>query len=131
MAKKTALQALAGGKCPRCRTGSMFVHPNFRLKGFDKMYTNCPVCGQKYDPEPGFYFGAMFVSYAFSVALTLIVAFLVYFIFGNPPMWVYTTAIIVVVLLLFPTMFRYSRIFYLHMFGGIRYNPSPDPSEPT
>ncbi len=93
------------------------------------MHANCPVCNLNFDPEPGFYFGAMFVSYAFSVALTLTVGFLVYFILGNPPMWVYTVAIILAVLLLFPTMFRYSRIFYLHMFGGVRYNPSMDTSD--
>jgi len=26
----------------------------------------CPVCHQKYEPEPGFYYGAMFLSYILS-----------------------------------------------------------------
>lgn len=88
------------------------------------MHAVCSVCGLKFDPEPGFYYGAMYVSYGFSVALTLFVGFSTYFLFGDPPMWVYTAAIIVAVLLLFPGMFRYSRILYLHTFGGIKYDPS-------
>ena len=30
------------------------------------MYKECPVCGQLYEPEPGFYYGAMFLSYIMS-----------------------------------------------------------------
>lgn len=129
MAKSTALQAIINGQCPRCRTGHMFVEPNLRLRGFDKMHTHCPVCGLRFDPEPGFYNGAMYVSYAVSVALTIIVGFSVYFIFGNPEMWVYMTAIVSVVILLSTTLFRYSRILYLHVFGGIKYDASLDASD--
>jgi hypothetical protein len=30
------------------------------------MPKNCPVCGQRFEPEPGFYYGAMFLSYIIS-----------------------------------------------------------------
>ncbi|WOK09635.1 DUF983 domain-containing protein [Imperialibacter roseus] len=124
MSKTSALQAIVHGKCPRCRSGNMFVEPNFRLKDFDKMPVKCEVCGLRFEPEPMFYNGAMYVSYAISVALTIIVGFSVYFIFDNPDMWVYMAAIVTVVLLLSTTMFRYSRILYLHAFGGIKYDAS-------
>lgn len=104
----------------------MFTEPNFKLKNFDKMPPECEVCGLRYEPEPGFYNGAMYISYAISVALTIIVGFSVYFIFGNPDMWVFMTAIISVVVLLSTTMFRYSRILYLHAFGGIKYDATLD-----
>lgn len=124
MSKTSALQAIVHGKCPRCRTGNMFTEPNFKLKNFDKMPTHCEVCGLRLDPEPGFYNGAMYVSYGISVALTIVIGFSVYFIFNNPDMWVYMTAIVTVVMLLATTMFRYSRILYLHAFGGIKYDAS-------
>lgn len=128
MAKNSALQALVHGKCPRCRTGDMFLAPNFRLKNFDKMHTHCRECGLRFDPEPGFYNGAMYVSYLISVALTISVGFSIYFAFDDPDMWVYMTAIVSIVVLLSTTMFRYSRIIYLHVFGGIKYNESMDKS---
>lgn len=52
-------------KCPRCQEGDLFIKP-FDISKPVNMPTNCPVCNQKYEPEPGFYYGAMFVSYIVS-----------------------------------------------------------------
>jgi len=30
------------------------------------MPEHCDICGQKFEPEPGFYYGAMFISYILS-----------------------------------------------------------------
>jgi uncharacterized protein (DUF983 family) len=49
-------------KCPQCRKGDLFVEP-FRFSDPLNMYEECSICGQKTSPEPGFYYGAMFVSY--------------------------------------------------------------------
>ena len=37
------------------------------------MYENCPVCGLKYEQEPGFWFGAMYMGYTFGSGALLIV----------------------------------------------------------
>jgi uncharacterized protein (DUF983 family) len=57
-------------KCPRCQEGDLFVKP-FELSKPVNMPEKCPVCNQKYEPEPGFYYGAMFLSYIFSGFLFL------------------------------------------------------------
>jgi uncharacterized protein (DUF983 family) len=53
-----------GNKCPNCNKGNIFekglLHFNF---SFPKMHENCSNCGTKFEKEPGFFFGAMFVSY--------------------------------------------------------------------
>ena len=52
-------------KCPRCQDGDLFETGSFSFqKSFD-MPENCPKCGQKYFLGPGFYYGAMFISYIF------------------------------------------------------------------
>ena len=89
------------------------------MRNFDKMYSACKVCGLKYDIEPGFYTGAMFVSYAFSVAITIVVGFFLFIVFDDPDIYIYVTAILTTIILLFPVLFRYSRVIYLHLFGGI------------
>ena len=87
------------------------------------MNSNCPHCGQNFEIEPGFYIGAMYVSYAFTVAVLFVVGVLLYFFLVDPPVWVYVVTTLVLILILYPFIFRYSRVIYLHLFGGIRYRP--------
>lgn len=83
----------------------------------------CPECGVTFQPEPGFYQGAMYVSYGFSIALLIAIS-LVLFLSGNPSEWVYIITIIVAMLVFAPFNYRYSRILYLYMFGGIKFDAS-------
>ncbi|MBK7008754.1 MAG: DUF983 domain-containing protein [Saprospiraceae bacterium] len=61
-------------KCPRCREGKLYQEPFQFSKPLD-MVDHCEVCGQKTEPEPGFYYGAMFLSY-------IVTGFLYLFIIG-------------------------------------------------
>src|ERR1700746_2569004 len=67
---KTKLYSVLHNKCPYCHEGDFFTSKNpFDLKNFDKQHDNCPVCHNTYMPENGFYYGAMYVSYALDIAL--------------------------------------------------------------
>ncbi|TGE10643.1 DUF983 domain-containing protein [Hymenobacter fodinae] len=83
----------------------------------------CPVCGQRYEPEPGFYWGAMYITFAFSTGIMLVVGFLVYFLLNDPDTWVYVTAVAFFAVILTPLSLRYSRTLMLYLFGGVRYQP--------
>lgn len=123
MKRISRFQSILEERCPKCRQGKMFSAPPYQIRNFDQMHANCPVCGLKFDIEPGFYTGAMYVSYAFSVAIFLITGFLLYLFFNDPDLIVYVLTTFAIVLFLFPFLYRYSRVIYLHLFGGIRYNP--------
>lgn len=118
----TAL-ALLALRCPRCHQGKLFSHSALHLLRFAEMPAQCPVCGQSYEPEPGFYFGSMFITYGFNVATVLGLGAVLYFLFGNPDVWVYVLVVTVVALLLAPLIFRYSRALMLYGFGGTGYDP--------
>jgi len=76
------LQLLAC-KCPRCRKGNMFIDKNpWHLKSILKMNKTCPVCSQPLDIEPGFYFGAGYVSYALTVAISAVTFVAWWYIIG-------------------------------------------------
>ena len=122
MHKKSHTAALLHGKCPRCREGNIFTYPVSRISRFNKMNGTCPNCGVRLEPEPGFYQGAMYVGYAFTVAMLVIVGIILY-VLGDPSEWVYIGVIIGIMVLLAPLNYRYSRIVYLYFFGGIKYNP--------
>jgi hypothetical protein len=86
------------------------------------MHRNCPYCGSTLEPEPGFYFGAMFVSYALSVAL-FITMWLVLYLLWDPSDMMYVIVIGLGAVIFTPISFRFSRILYLYWFGGISYDP--------
>ena len=117
----TAL-ALLQLRCPRCHQGKMFTHSALNVTKFAQMSEQCPVCGQTFEPEPGFYFGSMYITFAFNVATVLVVGVLLYYLFNNPDTWVYVTVVTAVTLLLTPVILRYSRAIMLYLFGGTQYN---------
>jgi len=84
------------------------------------MNEKCAVCGSTFIPEPGFYFGALFISYGFTVAFFVGISMLLYFTI-RPATWVYLTAILAIAIITIPFSFRYSRILFLYWFGGIAY----------
>jgi len=127
MPEKSVLQAILEARCPQCRIGKMFKHPLSQVSKFSDMHTHCPSCQLRFEVEPGFFIGAMYVSYAMSLALFVVVSLGVYLLFNNPSFYYYIIAIPLVVLILLPIMYRYSRILFLYGFGGVKYqgkNPS-------
>lgn len=74
MLKKSRLYSVFFNRCPRCHEGKFFKNNSayFPVWEFDKMNKTCSHCGENFMPEPGFYYGAMYMSYAFYVAVILI-----------------------------------------------------------
>jgi uncharacterized protein (DUF983 family) len=118
----TAL-ALATLRCPRCHQGKLFTHSALNVTKFAQMPEQCPVCGQTFEPEPGFYFGSMYITFGFNVATFLVLGVLIYYLLGNPDTWVYVAIITGVTVVLTPLILRYSRALMLYLFGGAQYNP--------
>lgn len=86
------------------------------------MHAHCHHCGQSFDPEPGFYQGAMYVSYALTLGITFPVGLLLLFVL-NVNLFVVLGVLTFLLLVLLPVIFRLSRLVWLHLF--IRYRPSP------
>lgn len=123
MASATLIGALWHGKCPRCRKGDVFPHRLTRLSKFSVMNLECPHCGATFLPEPGFYFGAMFISYAFNVGIFIACGLFLYLAFDHPSDYVYVLVIALAALVLTPLNYRISRILWLHWFGGHSFDP--------
>src|SRR5215216_2534149 len=69
MLKGTKLYSILNNKCPKCQVGDFFVYKNPFRKDFAKMHDHCPHCGELFNKEVGFYYGAMYVSYGLNIAL--------------------------------------------------------------
>ncbi len=114
--------ALLALRCPRCHQGKLFSQSALSLRHFDEMPEACPVCGQHYEPEPGFYWGAMYISFGFSTGIVLVIGLLIYHLLNNPDTWVYVLAVAVVTLLTAPISFRYARAVMFYGFGGVSFD---------
>ena len=118
-------QAILSQKCPKCRKGNMFLHPFLKKPHkFNQMYDSCPNCGQTYYPEPGFYFGAAYISYAVNVAIIVTLFIAMNILIEKPTLTQLLTGTIVPAILMVPINFRFARVVFLHLFGGIDYDPN-------
>jgi uncharacterized protein (DUF983 family) len=99
-------------QCPRCGQEKVFKHSPFKLTKFSETQDACSVCKLVYAPEPGFFFGAMYWSYAILVALIVNLSILTWFM-G----WFEQTVFIIptVIIILLPFIFRYSRMLMLYV----------------
>lgn len=123
MAKKNELlPSLVKTKCPRCREVSMFKFPLLNITKFSQMHKHCPNCQLRFEVEPGFFIGAMYISYGMSLGLVFAVGIMLYNIFDDPELWVYLLVAGGVLIVMLPILFRYSRVLYLYWFGGISYD---------
>ena len=121
MFKGSKLYSIATNTCPRCNEGTYFKTSNpYDLKDFDKINTACEYCGESFQREPGFYIGAMYISYALSVAMviTAFVGFVI--IFGFDIEYV-LAGLIPAIIVLMPVLFRTARIIWLNIF--VNYDP--------
>jgi uncharacterized protein (DUF983 family) len=118
--------SLFANKCPHCREGNLFVHPNpYAFNGILKMHEHCTVCGQKTTIETGFWYGTGYVSYALSIAVTATTFVMWYVLLGftlenyHVFYWFGLNALLLGILQ--PYMMRFSRTMWLSMF--VTYDP--------
>jgi hypothetical protein len=101
------LAAVLALRCPRCLRGQVWP-------AFLSMAPTCSVCGFAFDREPGYFAGAMVVSYAIAVPVLAAMVIVLIAVGGLdvvPALIVGNTAY----LMLVPFIFRYSRVVWLHV----------------
>ena len=119
--KGSKLYSILTGTCPKCQNESMYLDKNMlHLGSILKMNEHCSHCGLKYQIEPSFFYGAMYVSYGLNVGVG-IAAFIIAFVIFGSSLKVAFIAIIASLILLFPFILRLSRNIYINMF--VSYDP--------
>lgn len=114
--KGSKLNSILTGSCPRCQNESMYLDKTpLNFSKILKMNEKCSHCGLKYQIEPSFFYGAMYVSYGLNVALSIAV-FIVSYLFLESSIKTSFIAILVANIVLFPFVLRWSRNIYINMF---------------
>lgn len=112
--RPSRLGAIIAQRCPVCLTGPMFA-------GLFRMWEVCPTCGHRFMREPGFFQGAMYVSY--SMGLVTFLLLLLFCQYRLAPRIGLTAAYLLAFALqlcLVPILWRYSRVIWAHLNIGTR-----------
>jgi uncharacterized protein (DUF983 family) len=93
-------------RCPRCLQGRVFA-------GVFRMHARCPVCGLQFEREPGYFVGAMYLSYGLAIIATAVV-WLPMVLLGRSlgEVLLASGALLIAAS---PWLFRYSRVLWLHL----------------
>ncbi len=122
---KTAIGKIVKMKCPHCGKGHLFVNESpFSVSKLGEVKAECTECKTNFNPEPGFYFGAAYVSWALTVAMwvAILVALKVFDAIGliefgfltHPKTFLLTGIGFTIVL--FPFLFKLSRSIWASSF---------------
>jgi len=107
-------------KCPQCHEGETFETGSWSFAKPFEMLERCPKCGLNYFPEPGYYYGAMFISYIWTGWFCLLFVALFHWGMG----WSQTAAFSLLGVFLatnFIYIFRISRLMWLNI--NVKYRP--------
>ena len=119
ISKGSKLYSILFNKCPRCHIGKFWRHTNpfkniFNKQEKDDMY--CYNCSLLFELEVGFWYGAMYVSYAIGVAIMLFLWGLSSFLFPEINIFNQIFFVIFFILLSAPVNYHYSRLIWINIF---------------
>jgi len=76
----SAFRSIFGQLCPRCRSAKIFRSSIYW--GFPKMHDRCPSCGLLFNREPGYFLGAMYVSYGLGLPFIFVIGAILWALTG-------------------------------------------------
>lgn len=98
--------ALLTQRCPVCLEGRAF-------RSFLGMHADCPHCGVHFERESGYFLTAMFFAYTMGFVILAPTALYLYFTGAEGRL--FGAVIAGETILLWPLIFRYSRILWMHV----------------
>ncbi len=120
MIKGNKLYSILFGACPKCHEESMYINKNpYIINDVIKMKSKCSHCNTKYEIEPSFFYGSMYVSYGVGIAFA-VAAFILSFVVFETSLVVAFIAIILTLVAFMPVIMRWSRNIWINLF--ISYN---------
>ena len=125
MKKGSKLYSIATMTCPQCQETKLMVANPYKLSTMGEVKDTCEVCGLDFKPEPGFYYGAMYVSYALGVAVFVTIWASCNLWFPSLSAWTQIGLVVFFTLVLSPYLFALSKIIYANIFISYKANAKP------
>jgi len=114
--KGTKLYSIVKGKCPKCHEGEFFKNGfTFNPSKITTIHTHCSECNLKYMLEPSFFYGAMYINYGITVAISIAV-FIITKLFIGLNLLESFLSVLGALIVLAPLNLRLARIIWINMF---------------
>ena len=122
--KGSKLYSILFNLCPKCHEGRFWKtnnpFKNILLKNSESSIS-CKKCLIKYELEIGFWYGAMYISYAIGVALMLFLWGVLSFFFPLMDVLLLISLVVSGILIFSPINYHLSRLIWINIF--IKYQP--------
>lgn len=122
--KGSKLYSILFNLCPKCHEGRFWKtnnpFKNILLKNSESSIS-CEKCLIKYELEIGFWYGAMYISYAIGVALMLFLWGVLSFFFPLMDVLLLISLVVIGILIFSPINYHLSRLIWVNIF--IKYQP--------
>jgi hypothetical protein len=120
--KGSKLYSVLFFKCSACHEGDFFVSHPYNLRKAGDIYDSCKTCQTKFSKEPGFYYGAMYVSYGLAVALSISLYAIFKVLKFDPSVEQFILIYSLLILLLSPLIYALSKIIWANIFIKFQKN---------
>lgn len=118
--KGSKLYSIAHLKCPCCQEGNLFsVSNSYDIKHMLDMPDHCPVCHEDFKVEPGFYSGALWISYPIVIFILIPLVLVQILCLGFSFVLAFFITLILL-LVLQPLLMRYSRAIWINLFVSFK-----------
>ncbi len=99
--------ALLLQRCPRCGRGRIYA------RGM-QMNPRCPACDLLFEREPGYFMGALYISYTLAMAVMLVFLGIGHLLLPSWDLGTMVLLVAVAFLPLVPLVTRYSRVLWIY-----------------
>ena len=109
--------------CPRCQSDKFWPKNNpYKniLVNHSGDIGSCKNCNLKYEIEPGFWYGAMYVSYGLTVFIAMLTWLIMYIFNKEMDVFIQISIISFMIITLFPVVYFLSRLLWINLF--VSYN---------
>ena len=117
--KTGKLYSIFFNKCPRCNKGKFWKsnnpYYNLFLNGGEN-HSHCLNCGLKFEIEPGFFYGAMYISYGLGIGIGSLILIISLAVFQMKNILLLSLIIGISILILAPVNYFLSRLIWLNTF---------------
>lgn len=124
--KGNKLYSIIYNCCPRCQSDKFWPKTN----PYKNILVNnggdigsCKNCNLKYEIEPGFWYGAMYVSYGLTVFIAILTWLIMYILNKDMDIFIQISIISFLIIILFPVVYFLSRLIWINLF--VSYNKNP------
>jgi uncharacterized protein (DUF983 family) len=100
-------RAILGQRCPRCLEGKVYA-------SLLRMRDDCPTCSHHFEREPGYFLGAMYISYPLSIVVIGLSLWAITSLWPDMRLEWAVLLTVPILIVCVPALVRWSRVLWMH-----------------